>query len=441
MLLGLNEKPAPATTVFVAFQHLLAVLGGIVTAPLLIARGMGLSDVETAYLISSSLVISGVATVIQVSRFGVLGSGLLSIQGTSFAFIGPLIYVFSLHADSQSLEEVFGLIFTSCGVCALLMAGISQFVHRLKSIITANVAGATIVLLGITLIWATLKNLWFAFQQKSGESAWQIPLLALFVFSLILLLSRSPRPMIRLSCIVIGLATGLVIATSLGQVDFRALETAGDIFLPELGRFSLNFDLSVILLLLPIFLISATESIGDLSATATLSGLKITDKSFWQRIRGGILADSVNSLMAALFATFPNTTFSQNNGVIRITGVCSRRIGLVVGIFLVVVGCIPVVAGFFQILPPAVLYGATLLMFFMVAVSGFHIVLAGRPRQRDWWVVGGGVIGGLLLSWLAPQLTLLPQGIINIIGFPVSSGAFLAMLLELSVPKTLENTS
>ena len=431
---GLNERPPVATAAFVGLQHLLAVFGGIVTAPLLVALGMDLSVRDTSYLVTSALVVSGFATLVQVSRIGPVGSGMLSVQGTSFSFIGPLLYAYQLQVGIHTPEEILGLIFGACAVCSVLMMILSQFVQRLKNIITANVAGVTVLLLGMTLVWTTIKNLWFEYQ-SAAEQGWQVPALAIAVFSLIIVLSRRPNPWIRMSSIIVGLIAGFIVALLLGNVDFSPLTELDTVFFPEFWRYELGVDISMVFVLLPIFIISATESIGDLTATALLSGLPLGDQPFWKRVQGGVLADSVNSFVAAVFCTFPNTTFSQNNGVIRVTGVCSRYVGFYVGAFLVIIGMFPIVAGLFQVLPGSVLYGATLLMFIMVGISGYQIARSGDPDRRDWILIAVSVLSGLALSASGDSLAFLPQGVVNIIQFPVSSGAFVAMALEVVIPK------
>lgn len=422
-------------------QHFLAVFGGIVTAPLLIALGMGLNSEDTAYLISSSLLISGVATAIQVVRIGPVGSGMLSIQGTSFSFVGPLIY---LYHNNQGLapDVILGRIFVACMIGAIIMMALSRFIDRLRHVITANVAGTTVLLLGLTLIWATLGTLLRNYQAAISNDlpGWHVILMATTVFATIIVVSRLPGRWLRPSCIVIGLAVGFALAATLGALQpIAPVSEATRWFVPELARYPLSFDITMVLVLLPIFIVSATESVGDLTATADLSGLPIGDKPFWQRIKGGILADALNSAVAAAFSTFPNTTFSQNNGVIRMTGVSSRRVGFIVAALLVIAGSMPAVARLVQVLPGAVIAGATLLMFIMVTASGWHIVTGAKPASRDWLIVAIAIVSGLALAQIAPLLDVLPAPVASVIGFPVSSGAFVAMLLELTLPRHAQN--
>lgn len=436
---ALNDRPPLAFSALIGLQHLLAIFGGIVTAPLLIALGMGLPAEDTSYLISSALVVSGFATILQITRIGPLGSGLLSIQGTSFTFVGPLIYLYQLPGNGDNPALILGSIFAACLVCALLMACLSPFIVRLRYILTSNVAAVTVMLLGLSLVIATLGNIRFDYQQAlaNGRSGWLPVALAAGVFACILALSRSTHVLLRMSSIVIGLAIGLVAATALGLVDTSGMQPAAAVFVPTLLRYPLQLDASMILVLMPIFLVSATESLGDLSATASLSGLPTNDRAFYRRLRGGILADSLNSALAALFSTFPNTTFSQNNGVIRITGVCSRRIGLYVAVYLIALGALPGIASVIQVIPGSVVAGATLLMFVMVGVSGYHIALAGQPQRRDWSIIALAIGVGLGLWGLAPKMTMLPTALANFLSFPVSSGAFAAALLEWLIPKHL----
>ena len=433
-LFKLDDRPPLGVSSFVGLQHLLASFGGLVTAPWLIASGMGLTPEQTTYLIGASLVVSGFGTLIQVLRIGRLGSGMLSIQGTSFAFIGPMLFLHGQYASDHTSAEILGMIFGACLICSLIVMIASQFLKNMANVITANVTGATVILLGLTLVWTTLGSLWREYQ-SAGSDGWMVWLLSGVVFAAIILVVRLGGTMLRISSIVIGLMVGLLLAVALGAVDLTPLQDLNAFFVPTFNQYPLAIDLTMVLVLLPIFVISATESIGDLTATAELSGVELGTPSFWQRLQGGVLAGAVSSFVAALLSTFPSTTFSQNNGVIRLTGVCSRHIGVYVAVFLCLVGMVPMIGAGFQILPPAVLYGATLLMFVMVGVSGYYIVRSADPSTRDWAITLAAVLGGLLVSSIVSKMNWLPATAVTVFSFPVSTGAFLAMLLEICLPK------
>ena len=436
MLYEVDDNPPSLNAAFVGFQHLLAMFGGILTAPLLVALGMGLPVEDTTYMISAALIVSGFATLVQINRLGMLGTGLLSVQGTSFAFIGPLVFAYEKLVMDMSSGQALGVIFGSSAVCAALMVGLSLFTRHLRNIVTTNVAGATIILLGLSLVYTTLMNLQREFSGAGGldGGGLQLMLLAGFVFVLILVLSRLNNPWLRLSSITIGLAAGVLGSVLLGIADFSVLDDTPQFFIPEFGRYPVSVDLQVVAILMPIFIVSAMESIGDIAATANLSGITTGNQDYWERMRGGIMAGAVSSLVAALISTFPSTTFSQNNGVIRLTGVCSRYVGNYVGAFLVVLGLVPLVAALFQSVPGAVVYGATLLMFFLVAVSGYRVIEMSNPSKRDYAVVGLAIALGYLVAGFVDRVPGLSPEAIMVLQFPVSTGAMLAILIELVIP-------
>jgi len=436
LLYELDDKPPVMGAAFVGFQHLLAIIGGILTAPFLIALGMGLNAEDSAYVISSALVVSGFATLIQINRMGMLGAGLLSIQGTSFAFIGIMIFAYQKLTLNMTSFEALGAIFGSSAACAALMLVLSLFIRQLKNIITTNVAGATIILIGLSLIQSTLQNLLGSFNAAGGLEGSGISHLALaaVVFAVIVVIASLRQVWLRLSSITIGLGFGILAALQMGIADFSGV-TNGDIFfIPEFGRYPLTVDLQVMLLIMPIFLVSAMESIGDITATNNLSGLQTGTPDYWLRIRGGIMGTAFNSFIAALFCTFPSTTFSQNNGVIRLTGVCSRQVGNYVAGFLIILGCLPVVTAVFQRIPSEVIFGATLLMFMLVALSGFRVVEMAQPKFRDWTIVALAIVLGYVISMFIDRVPNLSPEIVILFQFPVSTGALVALLLEFVIP-------
>jgi len=436
LLYKLDDKPPVLGAAYVGFQHLLAIIGGILTAPFLMALGMGLNAEDSAYVISSALVVSGFATLIQINRVGMLGTGLLSIQGTSFAFIGIMIFAYQKLALNMTSGEALGAIFGSSAACAALMLVLSLFIRQLKSIITTNVAGATIILIGLSLVHSTLQNLVGSFNTAGGLEGSGVShlVLAAVVFAVIAVVANLHQVWLRLSSITVGLLIGILAALQMGIVDFSGV-TEGDIlFVPEFSRYPLTIDIQVMVLIMPIFLVSAMESIGDITATNNLSGLKTGTPDYWLRIRGGIMAEAFSSFIAALFSTFPSTTFSQNNGVIRLTGVCSRYVGNYVAGFLVILGCLPIVTAVFQRIPSEVIFGATLLMFMLVVVSGFRVVEMAQPKVRDWAVVVLAIVLGYVISMSIDRVPNLSPEIVILFQFPISTGALVALVLEFVIP-------
>lgn len=438
MLFGLNDKPPFAASLLAAFQHFLAIFVSIITAPLIISLGMGLDARDTSYVISASLFISGVATLVQVIRFGPIGAKMLCIQGTSFSFIGPLIFAAESLKGTLSQDQILGVIFGSAAAGGLTMMVLSQFLHKLQRIITPTVTGVAVILLGVSLVLKTLENLHREYNHLVSSEQSLIPfyVMSVGVVLIILTLTRSKNPWVRLSSISIGILLGYIYALAIGGVDFSPLKELPKVFVPELFRFPLGFDWGVYFALLPIYLVTLAESVGDLTATSILSGKSVTGEGYWARIKRGVMADGFNSVLASMFSTYPNTTFSQNNGVIHLTGVASRYVGIYVAALLIIFGLLPVVGGLFQVMPKPLLFGATGLMFAMISVSGYRILSVNAGAGRTWVIAIISIVIALAVSFYSGSIEGLNPQLKMLLGFPVAVGTLVAILLELTYPKS-----
>lgn len=432
LIYGLEDKPAAHRATFAAITHLLAIVASIATAPLLIAQALALGPADTSYVIGAALMASGIATFIQVYRIGPIGSGLLSIQGTSFAFIGVFAYAGGILAARgvQGLEMV-GVLLGSVVVGALLTVVAGAFIQRLSTWLTLNVTGVVIFLLGLSLMQAAAKNLELTLANHQSDFA--VWLQAGGVVITIIACATRTHPWLRLISIPLGLGVGLLIALFTGDlVPPEALP--GGTLLPRLMPFPLGFDLGICLLMLPIFLVTVTESVGDLTATAMISKQPLNGQIYWDRIRGGVMADGLNTILAAGVGTFPNTTFSQNNGVIQVTGVASRFVGYLVALGLVLLGAIPAFGFLFTLIPGGVLHATTAVLFTMIALAGLRILRVQADRANVVRMLVVCTAGAYALTW-APDLTAamafhLPDYVKLVMGFPVATGALLAIAWE-----------
>jgi xanthine permease XanP len=437
LLFGIDERPPIAKSLTAAVAHLLAIVGGIATAPLIIARGLNLDVALTNYVVASALVISGIATFIQIRRFGPLGSGILSVQGTSFAFVGVFIYAgMNLQTAGLDNETMLGTLVGTAAVGGAMTMVLSFFLRYLSAIITLNVAGITVFLLGLSLVWVAWGNLGFAVASASAQGInelW-VYLQAAVVIGVIIFFSTRNNPWLKLSSIMLGLFAGMVFAGLTNSLDQPLPAELAPVFLIEFLPFALHFDGMVFLLLMPIFLVSIIESIGDLTATSLLSGRSVSGPDYWLRLRGGVMADGFNTLLAALFGTFPNTTFSQNNGVIRLTGVASRFVGLLLAVLLILLGSIPVFSAVFQLLPGGVLHGATGLMFGTIMLTGIRVLRAQPNQPRVLLMLACCTLGAIGLTQTTTLLASLdmstPAYLQMLTNFPVATGALIAMTWE-----------
>ena len=433
LIFGLNDRPDPAKTFLAAAAHLFAIVASILTAPLLIARAVGLDSEATQYVISASLVVSGIATFIQTFRIGIVGSGLLAVQGTSFAFIGTMAYAASQLPPTTSQEELLGVLLGTAAVGGGMIVFLSFFLDTVRRVITPTVTGVTICLLGLSLLWSALGNSWRLLSMASDDELLPLTFEWLFTLGIITLLATRNNPYARLVCVPTGLFAGLILAAILRGWSMPTPNLDQELFLLQIMPVSLKFSPVALLVLLPIFLVSLTETIGDITATSLVSKQPIKGKEYFVRLRGGVLGDGFNTIIASLLGAFPNTTFSQNNAVIRLTGIASRQVGYLLALFLIVLGSIPAVSSLVVNIPGSVLNSTTAFLFAMIAYTGVEIVRA-HAKHKGLRVLIVSICGAFGLIFL-PQL-LLSLGIETpayasiLMGFPVATGALIAIVAD-----------
>lgn len=439
LIYGLNDRPPPVEAIFVAFQHVLAAFVGIITPPLIIASSLGLDPANTSYIISMSLFASGLCTFIQCKRIGPVGSGLLSLQGTSFAFLGPIIGVGAFALDGgRSPEQALALIFGICFFGSAVEIILSRFLHLMSKIITPVVSGTVVMIIGLGLIRTGIVSLaGGAIAQQNGTfGSVQNLLLGGGVLLMVVILTTSNNRFLRMGAIAIGLIIGYIVAAFLGMVNLSVLSQLPIVSPPIPFRYGLSFDFTAFLPFILLYVLTAIETVGDLTATSAVSGEPVSGGLYMRRIKGGVLGDGVNSAIAALLNTFPNTTFSQNNGVIQMTGVGSRYVGFFVAGIFAILGLMPIVGGLFQAIPQPVLGGATTVMFGSIAVAGLNIVASEKLDRRSMIIVAVSLAMGLGVLYAPEIFTDKPAIIKNLFGSSISTGGLTAILLSWLLPQT-----
>lgn len=438
IIFGLHDRPGPATSLLAASQHVLASIVGIVTPTLIIGGALGLGQ-YVPYLISMSLFVSGVATFIQCRRIGPVGSGLLSLQGTSFAFLGAILSAgFAVKARGGTPEDILAMIFGLCLAGCLIEIVLSQFVDKLKRIITPTVTGIVIAVIGLSLVKVGFTDLAGGVGAKDLGSPVNLGL-GLTVIAVILVLSFQRNVYLRISAVLIGLIVGFVIAMFLGKVNFGVIGGQPIFALPRPFMFGLSFDWALFLPIAFLYLVTAIETTGDLTANSTISGEPVKGPLYMSRIKGGILADGVNSGLAAIFNTFPNTTFSQNNGVIQMTGIASRHVGMYTAAILVVLGLFPIFAAIFTLIPKPVLGGATLVLFGSIAVAGIRILANQAITRKAVYVMAVSFGLGLGVALVPDALKGLPDVAQKVLGSPITLSGLAAILMTLLLPDDAED--
>lgn len=442
LVFGLDDRPSFQAASYAALQHVLASFVGIITPTLIIGGALGLGA-HIPYLISMALMVSGVGTFIQARRIGPVGAGMICVQGTSFAFLGSVLGAgFLVKANGGGPDEMLATIFGVCFFGAFVEIVLSRFIDKLKSVITPVVTGIVITTIGISLIKVGITDIAGGFGASDFGSLSNL-MLGAVVLATIVILNLSRNTMVRLSSILIGLVVGWLVAVLLGKASMVSVASQPWFSIPVPFKYGFAFDWQAFLPIAFIYLITAIESTGDLTANCMFSKQPIEGKNYLQRIKAGVLADGINSLIAATFNTFPNTTFSQNNGVIHLTGIASRYIGYFIAAILFVLGMFPILGAVLMTIPKPVLGGATLVMFGTVAAAGIKIIANEQLDRRKIMTIAisfGLGLGVMLVPDLFKQAPKLVQ---TIFGSPVTMSGIVALTITglLSFVTESEKTS
>jgi xanthine permease XanP len=449
LLYNLNDKPPVKDALFVALQHVCAIFIPIVTPGLLITGALGLDPKEAAYILGMSLFVSGLGTFIQVHRLGPIGSGLLAVQGTSFAFVTPILAVVttSLQAGKtpdQTLSLILGLCFFGSFIPIIL----SRFLHLTRKIFTPLVTGTAVTLIGLCLIKVGM--FYMAGGGKAKAIAAKTPdspeafgslqnwMLALLVFAIVGVCSASPNRYLRMGSVIIGLSVGFITSVFLGVADFSKMSTLPLINIPIPFRFGLDFNFVTFIGFAVIYIALTLEVLGDITATSMVSGEPIEGSAYMRRLKGGILGDGVNSLIASILGSFPIVTPAQNNGIIQLTGVGSRYVGYYIAAILAFLGLFPLVGGVLLAIPTSVFGGAVMLMFGTVAVAGFNILREVKMDNRSFVILAVSLAAGLGVTFLPEALEHFPSAVRSVLESGIATGSICALVLNLIVPKAKE---
>lgn len=432
LIYGLNDRPPLRETLFAALQHLLAIFVAIITPPLIIASALRFDIQTTGFLVSMSLFVSGIATFIQSHRVGPIGTGLLCIQGTSFSFISPIISAGMLGMVNGKMDVALGLsyVFGGCLVASVVEMIVSRILPYTRKVITPLVAGIVVTLIGLCLIKAGINSCGGGQAAIDDGTFGSIRNLGLAVLVLVTIIffNRSANRFLRMGSIVLGLLVGCVAAYCLGMIHFSDIHATGSLNIPVPLKYGLRFDVGTIVGLGLIYLVTAVEAFGDITANSLISGEPVEGPVFMRRAQGGILADGFNSMLAAVFNSFPNSIFAQNNGMIQLTGVASRYVGYFIAGALFLLGLFPVVGEFFSLIPDCVLGGATLLMFGTVAAAGVRIIASTKMDRKAVLVLAISFAMGMSVELVPDILSQMPSVIKSIFSSGITTAGVTAMI-------------
>ncbi|MCJ1303544.1 hypothetical protein MMC08_006354 [Hypocenomyce scalaris] len=489
---GLHDKMPVILAMVLGIQHALSMLAGIISPPIIIAGqgGANFSDEQSQYLVSTSLIVCGILSAIQITRFHIfktpyyIGTGLISVVGTSFAIIPVATGAFTqmyatgycpTAADGTKLPcpEGYGALLGTACLCALLEIALSFTSPKyLKKFFPPLVTGPTVTLIGVSLIQS-------AFEDWAGGSGscmtrpatgppplcpsagaphalpWgsaQFIGLGFAVFVTIIICERYGSPIMKSCAVVLGLLVGCIIAGATGYFDKSTIDAAPAVSFIWVKTFPLSIYGPIVLPLLAVYIVLMMEAIGDITATCDVSRLEVEGKLFDSRIQGGVLADGFNGLLAGLCTITPMSTFAQNNGVIALTRCANRKAGYAACFFLIIMGIFSKFAAALVAIPSPVLGGMTTFLFSAVAVSGIRIISTVPFTRRNRFILTASLslgFGAILLpNWFSYVFTYTgnnhaKQGFFNAIILVLETGfavtAFLAIFLNLLLDEEIED--
>jgi xanthine permease XanP len=263
-----------------------------------------------------------------------------------------------------------------------------------------------------------------------GAPTWGGALVAAIVVAVMLIAQAAGRPWARLGSVLFGLIAGYLVCGFAGWLQAPAPSDGTWIVIPKLLPHDLDFSWALLVPFAFIYLVSVLEALGDMTATSQLSGLDTTGPEHWTRLRGGIIADGLTSIFAALTGGFPSTTFAQNNGVIQITGVASRRIGPIMALMLAALGLFPAVGRWVTAMPGAILGALALMLFGLVAVSGLRLIERAGLTSRNALIIALSLAVGLGAPTQAAWIKTLPGVIQALLDSGIAAGGLTALALN-----------
>ena len=405
-------------------QHIFAMFLSNIAVPIIIAGVVGITGKDLTVLVQSAMIMAGVATIIQCYPIWRVGAKLPIVMGTSFGFLPTNISIASTYGISGLLGASFvGGLF--CGVLGFFLKPLRRFFPKI-------VTGTVVLTIGLSLLPTGIIAMAGGSGSESFGSAknW---LVALLVMTIVILLNQFAKGMAKTSSILIAIIIGYIVALPLNMVDFAIIQEASWFSIPKPFYFPMTFAWGAILPMAVMFIVTAVETVGDVTAiTMGGAGREPTN----DELSGSVIANGLTSSLGAIFNTLPNTSFSQNVGMISFTKIMSRYIVAVGSLFLILAGLIPKFGALISTLPQAVIGGASVLIFSQISLTGIEILTTEPLNERSKIIVGLSLVFGLGLNQVPAAMEAFPE-LIKLIfgGSGIVIACLSAILLNIIIPE------
>ncbi|MBT9243496.1 nucleobase:cation symporter-2 family protein [Vibrio splendidus] len=424
LLYTLNEKPPHGLTFLLALQHMLASIGGIVAVPLIVGASIGLPNTEIVSLINAALLASGIVTVAQCLGFGPVGIRLPVVMGSSFAFLGVAISI----GNEGGVAAIMG----SALIGSFVVIGASFYMDKVRKLFPTVVSGVVVTLIGLTILPVAMN--WVGDSPANTEQFATLPKLFLALISLGIVVGVSVycKGAVAASAIVIGLAGGYIVALSLGMVDLEQISSAAWVGGPEPFKYGFTFSASAIISMSLVYIVVIAEATGDFMALGNNCQTQVSGKD----LKRGLLGDGLGSTLSSVLTAMPLASFSQNVGIVGITGVASRYVVAATGGLLILGGLFPKLAAIAVTIPKPVLGGVGFVMFGMIAYAGIRMLIKAADTKRNALVICVGLASGLAVTFEPRLLQHLPHDLANFLHSGITTGTIMTVLLNLVLPKS-----
>lgn len=423
-----NGIPRFSEALPLAAQHVVAMIVGCVTPAIILSGVTGLSAGDQVRLIQASLLISGLATLVQLfPPFRRCGSGLPVIMGASFAHVPLLI---ALGAQF-GMPTILGAQLAG-GFVAIL---VGLFYNKLSKIFTPLVTGTVVFTIGLSLYPTAITYM------AGGSGApdfgsvknW---FLAILTLAIVTFFNYFTKGICKMASILIGIVLGYLAALMMGMVSFESIGEAGWFQFTSPLYFGMEFDITAIISMAIMFVVGSLEIMGDFTSTAG-GGLNRPVQS--EEMSGGIIGNGIISIIGSLFGGLPTATFSQNVGIVIMTKVVNRVVLGLAAVMIVLAGLVPKFSALLTTVPSCVLGGATVSVFAMIAMTGIKLVVKEGLNTRNTAIVGLSVALGIGVIQVADCFAQFPEWAKTIFGTsPVVIATLTAVTLNLLLPKDLD---
>lgn len=424
LLYQLNDKPPVGISILLAMQHMLASIGGIVAVPLIVGTSIGMPAEHVVSLVSAALLISGIFTMVQCLGVGPVGIKLPVVMGCSFAFLGIAISIGKI----EGISGVLG---------AALIGGIfvviaSFFMGHIRKLFPHHVSGVVVTLIGLTIL--PVATNWIGDAPVGSADYASLPKLLLAGITLfsVIFISAFGKGAISASAIVLSMIVGYISAYFMGMIDFTEIKNAPWFSGPEPLKHGLSFSWPAVISMSIAYIVIIAEATGNYMALANNCHSEIKGKD----LRRGVLGDGLGSSIGAIFTSMPLASFSQNVGIVGLTGVASRFVVAITGLLMLFAGLFPKFGALAVTVPKPVLGGVGIVMFGMIAYSGIRMLAKCCESQRNALIICVSLAVGLGLTFNPELLQNLPHEISQLFHSGITTGTIVAVSLNLILPRS-----